>query len=87
MLTIKIINEMKQFKNILSSDKKNKDEVVKKVSYSFAHAALKSLLIAFILFWITLLTSCAVFVRGPYDGHDHHDHYEHHDEPGDEDHG
>jgi len=82
---------MKQLKKISVSDNTEVNKVKKQIGFG---KILKSMFIGFLIFWITLLYSCDVFVRVPIDDdghrhyeHEHHEHHEHHDEPSDSDHG
>jgi hypothetical protein len=68
---------MKMSKILLHSDKSNDEETPKKVR---AGKLLKSILVIFMLSWITLMSSCIAFV--PVQGHEghggHHGHGQQH---------
>jgi hypothetical protein len=69
---------MKTSKILHYRDKSNNAEKLKKVG---AGNLFKSLLVVFMLTWITLLSSCAIFIPVPvHVGHgERHEHHEHRD--------
>jgi len=62
---------MKTSKILLQASNSNNEEIPKKVIAG-------KVIVIFMLLWMTLLTSCMVFVPvREHDGHEHHDNGEH----------